>query len=862
MPMPFVIGQWVRGERFYGRERLIAEILEGPRDGLWLLGTRRIGKTSLLKQLEYLAVNAAEPSYFPLFWDLQGADNPAELDAGFAEALLDAEDRLAEIDIEVDDVEADGLFAAMGRLRRRLRSHGLKLLLLCDEVEELIKLNEKDPALLGKLRHALQASADVRSVLASTIRLWALTEQRADTSPFLHGFAPPLYIGTLSDAGAGALVRQTRLADELRPPLAEEEAETICRRCDNHPYLLQLVGKRRLESGDLEGAIEEVAADPMVAYFFSVDFEMLSPTEQQILRTVAHDTPAASDTLEARLALDAPALGGALQNLENLGFIRRDAERHVILANYFFRRWLTDLAPAIGASGSATYPAVAAGSATAATLRQTAAGSLLDDRYELRRKAGEGATGFVYEAWDRLLETRIAVKLLRREYAGNSLVLERFRQEILLSRNLGHPNILRTYHLGRFEDRAYLTMQWIDGPTLAAAIADEAPLAAERVAFLGARLASALAAAHGHNVLHRDVKPQNVLLDRAGEPLITDFGLARLLEGPGVTTAGVFLGTPNYVSPEQSRLEPLDARSDIYSLGVVLFEMATGRCPFRGETAAEVLEMHRDLAPPDPRDLAPGVPPELARIVLDCLAKEPGARIGAADELQRALEGLLPGGAAADHAGAVVSRVGTGEASGTGTPAGAGERPRAAASDSKKAGRAAADELIPLVYDELRRLARGFLSRERPDHTLQPTALVNEAYLRLARQQSVNWAGRTHFFAVGANIMRRLLIDHARGRGRRKRGGDMRKVTLEERITPGAGRELGLDELLSLDAALTELAAIHARQAAIVELRFFGGLTVPEVAEHLGVSKRTVESDWSTARSWLRERLANPPRPS
>ena len=121
-PVPFVIGQWVRGERFYGRERLIDEILDGPRNGLWLLGTRRIGKTSLLKQLEHLAAASPERGYFPLFWDLQGADDPRELHAGFADALLDAEDRLEAIGIEVAEVEADDLFAAMGRLRRKLRA--------------------------------------------------------------------------------------------------------------------------------------------------------------------------------------------------------------------------------------------------------------------------------------------------------------------------------------------------------------------------------------------------------------------------------------------------------------------------------------------------------------------------------------------------------------------------------------------------------------------------------------------------------------------------------------------------------------------------------------------------------------------
>jgi RNA polymerase sigma factor (TIGR02999 family) len=830
-PVPFVVGQWVRGDRFYGREKLISEILEGPRNTLWALGTRRLGKTSLLKQLEHLTSTEPHHGFFPLFWDFQGAEDPEELHLGFGDALLDAEERLEALGLSVADIEADDLFVSMARLRRKLRSKGVRLLLLCDEVEELIKLHEKDSALLRKLRHAVQASDDVRTVLASTIRLWALADQRGDTSPFLHGFAPPAYLHTLSDDDARSLILQEQLPADQRPQFSPDEAESIRQHCDNHPYLLQLVCKRFLDSGDLEEAIEEVATDQMVSYFFSVDFEMLSALDRDILRTVARQASAASASIEAMLAVDSATLQGTLQNLQNLAFVRRDTDKRIVLANYFFRRWLTDLAPTPTESMPTEDPLGVDTNQT--TLSRTKLQPLIDDRYELRRKAGEGATGFVYESYDRLLQTRIAVKLLRAEYAGNRAVLERFRQEILLSRNLGHPNILRVYHLGQSEGRAYLTMQWVEGPTLAKAIADEAPFAEDRVAFIGARLASALEAAHARRVLHRDIKSHNVMLDPTGQPLITDFGLARLLGGPGVTTPGVFLGTPNYVSPEQAALDPLDERSDLYSLGVVLFEMATGNCPFRGETAEEVLEMHRDRPAPDPREIVPSLSEEISAVILRCLEKEPVRRFPSAGELRAALEHVLPEGKAQDPSGTVVSSVG---AIGPTAPP-------------------SAEELLPLVYDELRRLARGFLARERRDHTLQPTALVHEAYLRLADQTRVDWRGRTHFFAVGAKVMRRLLIDHARGRGRAKRGGGLQRVTLLEGVTPVADRELDLDELLTLDAALEELAGRDERQAQIVELRFFGGLTVEEVAQHLGLSKRTVEADWTEARNWLRKRL-------
>lgn len=167
-----------------------------------------------------------------------------------------------------------------------------------------------------------------------------------------------------------------------------------------------------------------------------------------------------------------------------------------------------------------------------------------------------------------------------------------------------------------------------------------------------------------------------------------------------------------------------------------------------------------------------------------------------------------------------------------------------------------AEELFPHVYGELRMLARRYLSRERPGHTLQPTALVHEAYIKLVDQSKVDWQGRTHFFAVGAKVMRNLLIDHARAKGRAKRGGDRRKVTLAEGLTPLGNRELDAEDLLTLNDGLDRLAELDARQAQVVELRFFGGLTVPEAALILGVSERTVEGDWAHARAWLKRELS------
>ena len=165
-------------------------------------------------------------------------------------------------------------------------------------------------------------------------------------------------------------------------------------------------------------------------------------------------------------------------------------------------------------------------------------------------------------------------------------------------------------------------------------------------------------------------------------------------------------------------------------------------------------------------------------------------------------------------------------------------------------------QLMPLVYDELRRVAGKYFRDERPDHTLQPTALVHEAYLRLVDQTRVDWQSRAHFFAICAKIMRRILVDHARGRKRARRGGGRRKLTLDSDVLPA---DLGADEILMLHDALERLAALDERQARVVEMRFFAGLTMEEVAQALNVSKRTAEDDWTHAKAWLRVHAAAGP---
>jgi DNA-binding winged helix-turn-helix (wHTH) protein len=270
---PYSAGQWVRGERFHGRAAEIAEILDGPRNGIWLLGTRAIGKTSLLKELEHRTAKDPESRYFPLFWDLQGSDEPAELPGDFRAALAEAEDRLGALGLRLDDVAADDLFASLGRLRRALRAQGRVLLLLWDEAEELLALQARSPALLRRLRRALQSAEGIRTVMASGPRLWQLADLQGDTSPFLHGFAPPLPLGPLDAAAARGLVRPSSTSPE--------DVDEILRQSGGHPGLLQLLCARVQALGDVGRAVDSVAADPTVHRLFAVDFELLAPGERE-----------------------------------------------------------------------------------------------------------------------------------------------------------------------------------------------------------------------------------------------------------------------------------------------------------------------------------------------------------------------------------------------------------------------------------------------------------------------------------------------------------------------------------------------------------------------------------------------------
>lgn len=278
--------------------------------------------------------------------------------------------------------------------------------------------------------------------------------------------------------------------------------------------------------------------------------------------------------------------------------------------------------------------------ATEGAAQRLAAGALLGGRYRIAGLLGVGGMGMVYRAEDEQLGLTVAVKVLRPDIGQDGRRLERFKQELLLARQVSHPNVVRIHDIGTDDDLVFLTMDFVAGRSLRELLADEQRLPPDRAAEIARQLALALEAAHRAGVVHRDLKPANVLVDESEAGLrvaITDFGIARSLAGSGMTVPGTILGTLVYLSPEQARGDAVDGRSDLYALGLVLYEMLTGELPFSAATEAEILAQRLTGSPRHLRFAGVAVPPRLAALVQRLLARDPARRPASAAEVVQEL---------------------------------------------------------------------------------------------------------------------------------------------------------------------------------------------------------------------------------
>ena len=263
--------------------------------------------------------------------------------------------------------------------------------------------------------------------------------------------------------------------------------------------------------------------------------------------------------------------------------------------------------------------------------------TIIDGRYRVLRKLGSGGMADVYCAEDQQLGRRVALKLLYRHFAEDEQFVERFRREASSAAGLQHPNIVGIYDRGEWDGTYYIAMEYIEGRTLKDVIRERGPAPPEAAVDIVLQILRAARFAHQRGIVHRDIKPHNVLIDDDGRVKVTDFGIARA-GASDMTETGLIMGTSQYLSPEQAQGKPVDARSDLYSIGIVLYEMLTGRVPFDAESPVAVALKQVSEAPVPPRELNPEIPPALDAVVLRALEKEPARRFADADEFIAALQ--------------------------------------------------------------------------------------------------------------------------------------------------------------------------------------------------------------------------------
>ena len=260
-------------------------------------------------------------------------------------------------------------------------------------------------------------------------------------------------------------------------------------------------------------------------------------------------------------------------------------------------------------------------------------GSTFANRYQIIEELGRGGMGTVYKVLDKEVKEKIALKVLKPEISFDLKIIERFRNELKIARKISQPNVCRMYDLMKESGTYFITMEYVSGEDLKSTILRLGQISMGKALIIAKQICSGLAAAHQLGTVHRDLKPHNIMIDRAGNVRIMDFGIARSAKSRGLTEDGAIIGTPEYMSPEQALGDEVDIRSDIYSLGVVLFELVTGKVPFEGSTAVSVAMKQKTELPPEPMSINDQIPEEFNHLILKCLEKEPKKRYQSVDEV-------------------------------------------------------------------------------------------------------------------------------------------------------------------------------------------------------------------------------------
>ena len=622
---------------FFGRVHELNEIAAFLRgnQSVSIVGPRKIGKTSLLFHLMRpkagLDLGLGE-NFLLAYLDCEvlGQGKHEEILSQFAGELavtLDMRELPPEPALErvLDRPSRLSFEGAIRKLNRR----GLQVVLILDEFERLSTNADLDVNFFNALRSAagryrlafLTASARPLIQLTYTGR-----SQEILSSPFFNIFAP-LFLGFMPEEEAHHLIHEP--AQAAGEPLPSEAEGFLYELVGGHPLGLQVACFHTLEV--LEDGIpwpkaaEEIERRTMIELtpHFQYYWHNITPNEQDTLRRL---------TSAATRAPHDTTLRGILRDLgQKCLLVEKDGLYH-----YPSRAWesfVTDQAPApttISRDGG--------------VLTGTRLGT-----YEVLELLGRGGMAEVYKGHHPRLDRTVAIKVLPADLATEVDFRQRFEREAQSIAALRHPNIVQVFDFGDVEGTYYMVMEYIAGVDLARTLREEASLGLERTRRILRDMAAALDYAHGQGLVHRDVKPSNVMLreetgaaneeTEATSAILTDFGIAKILTSDtGATKTGMMMGTLDYIAPEQIRgAGEVDGRADVYALGVMLYQMLTGELPFTGDNPGTVMLAHLQQPPPDPRDLAPDLPEEVATAVLRALTKDRNARYATAGELVKAL---------------------------------------------------------------------------------------------------------------------------------------------------------------------------------------------------------------------------------
>ena len=607
---------------FFGREREIEALYSAvlTRQCRAIVGERKMGKSSLLTHIAHpdtLRQHGLQPERFIFVYiDLEGMASiqrdefwPEVLDQiALAMPPNDLKDQFSKAALE-----SDVRFMQVRRLLRRLSAANLQLVLMLDEFESLANNNAFDPSFYGELR-SLAGELGVVYLTASKRSLYELTYQHSDTlsSPFFNIFSE-VRLSLMPKEEAKSLVRG--LAALTAKPFSEDQIERLIELAGHHPFFLQLAGAY------LETALADPDSPP----------EPLPETWLLIRRRFLAEAEDHYRYLWSQLD---GAEQSALLHLDNLKpeSLRQLQAKALAENTEPFSEGFAEFLARRTVSPESNTPATTTPIADTDNLTGITLGN-----YRVLAVVGRGGMATVYQGYQSSLDRYVAIKVLSSSLQSDSEFNDRFKREAETVGKLRHQNIMQMLDFGTHGALSYMVMEFINGQTLKDYIraqrASGRRLPPEEIIHITNAVAAALDYAHDHGLVHRDVKPANIMLRNEPNksnrneitytPILADFGVARMLEGIQRTGSDHAIGTPDYMSPEQARGEPAGPRSDIYALGIVVYEMVTGKLPFSGETALAVLLKHLHEQPPAVRLLAAEVTEELEVTLQQALAKDP-----------------------------------------------------------------------------------------------------------------------------------------------------------------------------------------------------------------------------------------------